>query len=58
MWNLSTSTKDWTHAPAVEALSLNHWAAMIKPSEAEPVSPYHSKCQTKLQQKAKDQALN
>ena len=27
MWGLSSLTRDWTHTPALEAQSLNHWTA-------------------------------
>ena len=31
MWDLSFQTRDQTHAPAMEALSLNHWATRELP---------------------------
>ena len=31
MWDLSSLTRDWTHAPASEAWSLNHWTAREVP---------------------------
>ena len=31
MWDLSSLTRDWTRGPAVEAQSLNHWAAREVP---------------------------
>ena len=30
-WDLSSPTKDYTHAPALEAWSLNHWTARRVP---------------------------
>ena len=27
MWDLSSLTRDWTHSPALEGFSFNHWTA-------------------------------
>ena len=43
MRNLSSQTRDWTHAPAVEARSLNHWTAR-NPAPAPPAQ--HDFCVT------------
>ena len=31
MWDLSSLTRDWTHAPALEAQHLNHWTTREVP---------------------------
>ena len=33
MWNLSSWTKERTHAPGVEVWSLNHWTSREAPGE-------------------------
>ena len=47
MRNLSSQTRDWTRAPAVEAQSLNHWTARNPaPAPSPPAPTQHDFCVT------------